>query len=432
MKRIFFIFCFELIYGASFSQQLSLSDAVAIALKNSLNIKIAKNTVEIAKVSNSYGYAGGLPLVNATATDQEQLMNLKQEYSNPANNKQSSNAASNILSTGLNASVLVYNGQRVVTAKKRLGVIESQSKVVLSSKALVLVYNVMLKYFDIVRQQGYARTLERSIEASKQKLEIVKTQQSVGLANNADLFQSQVDLNSQIQNLLAQQLVVDQDKTDLLTLLTLRPDSVINVNDTIIVDKSIQLDSILAAVGRNPDIEAANEQIQINHYIEKEVGAQRYPALTLGAGYNYNQTKNAAGFSLLNQSYGPYTGLTLSVPIFNGNIFKKQQQIAEINSKNATLLRDTLLLGYNSNTVKSYQAYTSNLQQLETAKTNFDLSQKLLALVIQRFQLRQATIVDVKNAQESFENAGYILVNVSYAAKASEIQLKRIANELDF
>ena len=262
------------------------------------------------------------------------------------------------------------------------------------------------------------------------KLDIVKKQQRVGVANDAELFQSQVDLNTQIQNLQAQQLVVEQGKTDLLTLLTLKPDSVVLIHDTILVDVSMRLDSILAAVQQNPDVQAAYQQITIDQYIEKEVGAQRYPALLLNAGYNFSHTVNAAGFSLLNQSYGPYIGLGLTIPIFNGNIYRKQQQVAGINVKIASLQRDTLLLGINSSAVKGWQAYRNNLRQLETAKENYDLSQKLLDLVLKRFQYKQATIVDVKNAQQSFENAGFLMINVSYAAKVSEIQLRRLANRL--
>lgn len=413
------------------AQTLTVRDAVQIALKNSLGIQLAKNNVEIAGINNSYGIAGGLPLVTGTATDQEQATSLKQQYADPTDDKQSNNAASNSLSGGLNASLLLYNGQRVVTAKKRLGVIESQTRQALSSRALLIVNNVLLKYYDIIRQQGYAKTLERSIDVSRQKLSIVQTQQSVGLANNADLYQSQVDLNTQIQNLQAQQLVVDQDKTDLLTLLTLNPDSTIAVEDTILVDKSIKLAPILDAVQTaNPDVMAADQQISINQFIEKETSAARYPSLVLGAGYNYARTRNAVGFSLLNLSYGPYAGVTLNVPIFNGNIYRKQQEVAGVNTKNAQLLKDTLVLNYRSNAVKNWQAYTNNLQQLETAKANFDLSQKLLDLVLQRFELKQATIVDVKNAQQSFEDAGYLLINVSYAAKSAEISLRRYANQL--
>ena len=413
------------------AQNLTVQEAVQIALKNNLGIQIAKNNVAIAGINNSYGIAGGLPLVTATVADQEQATSLKQEYANAANNKESTNAPSNSLSGSLNASMVLFNGQRVTTAKKRLDLIESQNHQQLSSRALLIVNNVLLKYYDIVRQQSYARTLEKSIEVSRQKLSIVQAQQSVGVANNADLYQSQVDLNTQVQNLQAQQLVVDQGKTDLLTLLTLNPDSVINVEDTILVDRNIQLATILNAVQTtNPDIIAANQQITISQFIARETGALRYPSLLLGAGYNYNRTQNTQGFSLLNLAYGPYTGVTLNVPIFNGNIYRKQEEIALINTHNAQLQRDTLVLGYTANAVKSWQAYNNNLKQLETAKENYDLSGKLLDLVLQRFQYRQATIVDVKNAQQSFENAGYLLINVSFAAKSAEIQLKRYGNLL--
>jgi len=69
---------------------------------------------------------------------------------------------------------------------------------------------------------------------------------------------------------------------------------------------------------------------------------------------------------------------------------------------------------------------------LETQQKNYDLSLQLLDLIIQKFQLRQATIIDVKQAQQTFENAGYQLVNLSYAAKAAEIQLKKLINRLSF
>ena len=57
----------------------------------------------------------------------------------------------------------------------------------------------MTSYYDIVRQQGYIKTIDLSIAVAQKKLDIVRAQQSVGLANNADLFQSQLDLNNLLQ-----------------------------------------------------------------------------------------------------------------------------------------------------------------------------------------------------------------------------------------
>ncbi len=409
---------------------VSLDTAISLALKQNLGIQIARNVVEIARTNNDYGVAGGLPFVNSTNSATQQFTSIEQKYSNPANNKMSANAPSTNLSSSVDGQVLIYNQGRIVNVKRRLALTEAQSRQLLDSRVQTVFYNVMMKYYDIVRQQSYAATLKATIQAFNEQLDIVQKQRNVGLANDADLFQSQVDLNTQLQNLQAQQLVVDQGKTDLLTYLNLRPDSIIAIRDTILVDTTIRLDSIQAAMARNPDLQAAGQQVQINQFIVREVAAQRYPSVTGSGGYQFSHTANPKGFTQLNQAYGPYLGVGLTIPIFNGGIYKRQEEVARINAANAGLVRDTLMLNIQANVIKGWQAYRNNLEQLHTAKLNYDLSGKLLGLVLKRFQFKQATIVEVKNAQQSFENAGYLLVNVSYAAKVSELQMRRLANAL--
>src|SRR5262249_939234 len=161
----------------------------------------------------------------------------------------------------------------------------------------------------------------------------------------------------------------------------------------------------------------------INELISKETAAQRYPSVRANLGYNYNRTKNAAGFTLLNQSYGPFVGLSLSIPIYNGSTYKRQQHVPNINTKNPELQKDILIRDYSAGVVKQYQAYMNNLNQVEAEKKNYQLAQQLQDLVLQRFQLRVATIIDVRIAQQTLVDAGYRLINVSYAAKAAEIEL---------
>lgn len=104
--------------------------------------------------------------------------------------------------------------------------------------------------------------------------------------------------------------------------------------------------------------------------------------------------------------------------------------MAEINVRNADLNVQAIKRDYEAQVVKSYQSYITTLKQLETEKENYELSNQLLELALKRFQFRQATIVEVKNAQQSFEASGYRLVNLSFAAKTSEIELKRLSNQL--
>jgi len=291
---------------------------------------------------------------------------------------------------------------------------------------------VMMSYYDIVRQQDLVKTIDKSIDVAQKKLDIVKVQQSVGMANNADLFQSQLDLNALVQQKQQQSLVIDQAKTGLLLLLNIKPDSLVNISDTIVVDTTLLIGNILNDLNRNADILAADNQVKINQLTVKETAALRYPSLQGSAGYNFNRSKTAAGNILLNQNNGAFAGLTLGIPIYNGSVYKRQQKVAEINVQNANLQRNIVLRNYTAQAVQNYQAYVSSLQQLDSQKTNVELAQKLIDLVLLRFQLRQATIIEVTQAQQSFQNAAYTLTNLSFAAKSSEIELKRLINQIKF
>jgi len=436
MKRLFFSFPLLLLFATGVAQQLRLQEAVSIALKNSLDIQLVKNNQEINIVNNNIGIAGGLPVATLTGSDNEQSVNIKQKISQKVNGADTSyniirnGATSNQLAASAGGSILLYNGLRVKATKKRLEELEKQGQEYISSQIQNVIAAVMTSYYDVVRQQSYLKTFDQSIAVAEKKLEIVKAQQSVGMANNADLFQSQLDLNNLQLSKTQQQLVIDQAKTGLLTLLTLRPDSTIAISDTILTDKSLVLGTVLDNLTSNPDIVAASQQIRINELIEKETAALRYPTIRASAGYNYNRTQNTAGQTLLNQSNGPFVGGNLTVPIYNGSIYKRQQKIAAINTRIAGVQRDITMRNYSSGAVKTYQAYASAKLQLETAQKNFELAQKLIELVLQRFQLRQNTIVDVSIAQQTFETAAFSLINLSYASKSSEIELKRLMSKL--
>lgn len=416
-------------YSCFAQQNLTLDSAIAIALRNSYDIEIARNNAEAADINDSYGMAGGLPVVTGTATDREQLNAVNQKISTGEHINRNS-AVGNTATAGLQGSILLYNGMQVVSAKRRLEGLQKQSQEYLNASIINTIATVMTQYYDVVRQQSYLATLDTSIAAGLQRLNIVKTQLGVGLANNADLFQSQLDLNALIQSRKMQELAIEQAKTSLLTSLTLKPDSNIVITDTITVDQSLMLEDVMNNIYQSPDIAAASMQVTINQLIERETAAQRYPSLYANAGYNYNRSQTAAGNILLNQTYGPYIGLSLTVPIYNGSIYKRQQKIAAINTENARLQQHILVRDNTSNAVKNYQAYQKSLQQLQTQQESYALAKQLLDLVLMKFQARVATIVDVKNAQESFANAGYLLVNMSYAAKAAEIEMKRLTYQL--
>ncbi|MBT9484219.1 TolC family protein [Sediminibacterium sp.] len=431
-KLILLVFLGTVSSQFGYSQnRLSLSDALAIALKNSYNIQLAKNNVEIATINNYVGVAGGLPTVNATVNDVENITTINQKFPDPSRDVTRSGVSSNNMNANITAGILLFNGFRVKAAQQRLNELQKMNQDMLNAQIQSTMASVITSYYDVVRQQNLLSTINKSIEVSQQRIDIINSRKEVGLANNADLYQAQIDLNALVQSKQAQQLIIDQGKTNLLSLIFVSPDSSVVINDTIVVDEKINFSQLKTLALKNPQVSVAEQQIKINELIERETAALRVPTLRATTGINFSNTKSGAGFILENRSYGPFLGVNLAIPIYNGLINKKQQQVAEINTRNAKVQRDQFLLDIETGAVRTYQAYANTLAQLKTAKQNQVLSKQLLDLVMQRFQLGQATIVDVKLAQQSFENESYRLVNLAFTAKVAEVELKRLANIIE-
>ncbi|MFM7357726.1 MAG: TolC family protein [Sediminibacterium sp.] len=412
-------------------QRLTLSDAINMALQKSLDIQLAKNNVNISEISDDMGFAGGLPTINATINDNEQVVSINQEFSEPSRNAKRPGVGSNNLFAGITATMVLYNGSRIISTRKRLEELKGLNQQLLLVQIQNTIAAVSTGYYDVVRQQELLKTIRQSIEASRKRLEILTIRKESGLANQADLLQAEIDLNALEQTLQNQQLVIDQTKTNLLNLIWMQPtDAAVLIQDTIVVNKNLRLDSIRKNMVANPSVQAASQQIKVNEWLEKETAALRHPTLRANTGYNFSSVKSAAGFALLNQSFGPFIGLNLGIPLYNGGVNKKQQQIASINTRNARLQYENALFDLEIGVVQTYQAYQSNLLQYQTQIKNFRLSAELLELVLARFSLGQSTIVDVRQAQASYETEGFRLVNLSYAAKVAEIELNRIAGKL--
>ncbi len=417
---------------------LTLTDAVKTALQNSYDIQLVENNLAISKNNNDYGVAGALPTLTATSSNNKSVSTIQQQFADPSRNTTKTGVDGNTLTAGLTASIIIFNGYRIMAYKDRLAMIEKQNGFLLQSQLQNTAAQVMQQYYNVVRQQAYLKTIEKSIEASQQRLDIVKTRQQIGVANQTDILQSNIDLNALLQAKQNQLLIIAQAKTDLARTINNNEDisSSIIINDTISIDNQLSFDkganSITIGLNNNPQLAALSTQVKINQQLEKETKALMYPTLRASTGYNVNSSSSAAGFSLLNETQGPFLGVNLSIPLYGGGAAKKTVSNARISSKNAELQAQSLSKDIFTNAYKTFDSYKNSIEQLPIETDNYSMTQALLNLVMQKYQLGQATMVDVKQAQQSFETAGFRLVSLKYTAKVAEIELKRISNQLKF
>ena len=428
MKLLFFSLLTILRLTAAAQQPapvLTLHEALNTALKNSLDIQISQTDVDVQGLRNNAGFAGGLPTVGLQATNNQVISNTNQEF-NTGTTVTRTGARSSQYNLGLAGNFTLYNGGRVVAARRRLDELAQISQLQLNSTVQAVLADVSLKYYAVVQQQRYIRTLQASVEVSRQKLRLIEVRQGVGLANNADRFQAQLDLNAQLQTQQQQLLAAEQARADLLRALTLDLAAPVAVEDTIPLDNSLRWNELEAALDKNPDLLAAGRQVRVNELLEREARAARRPSLGLNAGSNFARSSNAVGQTLYNQSYGPYAGLGVTLPIYSGGVNKRLVDIARLNTRTTELQSQALQRDYRLNARKAWLAYERQLGLVQSAEASYTTARQLLRLVQLRLEAGLSTLVDVRVAQQSFEDAGYRLVNYRYAAKSAEITLRQL------
>ena len=435
MQKISFI---VLLLGLLFSQEinaqnnLSLKEAVTIAIQNSYDIKLVENNLSIAQNNNNYGVAGGLPTVTANGTNNNTLTTINQTFPDASRNTTRSGVDGSTLNGGLTATMILFNGYRIAATKDRLESIQKQTEAALQVQMLNTSSTVMQQYYNVIRQLAFLKTIEKSIEASEQRVAIVKTRQELGVANQADLLQSSLDLNALLQAKQNQLLVLDQVKADLFNSMVVPANSNYVFTDSIQVDQKMILSDVESKMKAHPLLQSAQQLINVNQFLEKETKALMYPTLRANSGFNYNSNKSTAGFILLNESYGPFLGFNLSIPIYAGTANKRAYKNAQINTVNSKIQYDNTAQNLSTELFKTYQNYQNSLKQTPVEIENYKMSDALLSLVMERFKLGEATIVDVKQAQQSFETAGFRLTSLLFSAKIAEIELKRMSNQLSF
>jgi outer membrane protein TolC len=435
MQKISFI---VLLLGLLFSQEinaqnnLSLKEAVTIAIQNSYDIKLVENNLSIAQNNNNYGVAGGLPTVTANGTNNNTLTTINQTFPDASRNTTRSGVDGSTLNGGLTATMILFNGYRIAATKDRLESIQKQTEAALQVQMLNTSSTVMQQYYNVIRQLAFLKTIEKSIEASEQRVAIVKTRQELGVANQADLLQSSLDLNALLQAKQNQLLVLDQVKADLFNSMVVPANSNYVFTDSIQVDQKMILSDVESKMKAHPLLQSAQQLINVNQFLEKETKALMYPTLRANSGFNYNSNKSTAGFILLNESYGPFLGFNLSIPIYAGTANKRAYKNAQISTVNSKIQYDNTAQNLSTELFKTYQNYQNSLKQTPVEIENYKMSDALLSLVMERFKLGEATIVDVKQAQQSFETAGFRLTSLQFSAKIAEIELKRMSNQLNF
>ena len=434
MKRML-ICCLVLPFFATAQQVLTIEQAIDLALKNNYDIRLAKNDAAIA--ANDYAYANWAfaPRVNATASRVWNTTRTKQEFAN-GSKRDTSGIHSNNFTGNVTLSWTLFDGLKMFATRQKLEALHNLGEATVKDQLITTVANVIASYYEIVQQKQQLHNLSEQLSISDERVKLSDAKFQTGLGPKTDWLQSKVDYNALKASYLRQETLIAQSKTILNQLMAVEAGNVgYDVQDSIPLTPDLSFGKIREEMlQRNTSLLVAKENLHVSQLQLKESKADYFPIINFNSGYNFTRVNSNAAtnsFSpIFNQNGVLNYGFSATIPIFNGLNVHRQVKDAQLNvsyqqlTMENTRTRVDLAL---SNAFKDYEYYKT-IVTLE--EENLDLARENAFVALERFRQGVSTTIEVKEAQQSLEDAYNRLINARYNIKLAETQLLRLNGEL--
>jgi outer membrane protein TolC len=431
MKRIVASLSLLIMLVAGHAQQLlTADDAVSIALKNNFDILVAHNDAEVAKVNNTPGNAGMLPTIAVTGSDNYSLAS---GYQKPAAGPEIiyANQGASVFAAGAALSWTLFDGGKMFVTKKKLGELEKLGGLQFRVKVLQTAYDVTAAYYDVVRQKQQLASLQEVITYNQEQVTILQTSFGAGLSPKTALLQAQIDLNVYKENALAQQAVIRSAKRTLNQLLSRDADAGFEVTDSIPLNYAPDKDQLVRKLDTaNIDILAFQKQVEIARMNLQEARTQLFPRITVSGGYYASQSDNPASTVPLNRTYGPQAGGAVTIPLYQAGNVSRQIAAAKLQLSSTEYDLKSIKLGVAGQLRNALDEFESQRSLLQLEEGNVALAKENLDISMQRLRYGQSTTLELRLAQDSYEQSRTRLTNIKYSLKVAETKLRQLIAEL--
>jgi outer membrane protein len=320
-------------------------------------------------------------------------------------------------------------------ARNRLAALDEQAQLNLKSQIVNTISSVIVSYHDIVRQKQQLKAVEEQLAVSDERVKLATRKLDVGIGAKPELLQAKVDYNTFKTLAIQQEANIQLLKEQLNNLTGLQLEAAYDVSDTIIIDLTLQRETVEAGIEtKNFLLQSNRKNVEVAEYLVRERRADFLPVISLTSAYNYNQTENIVLIDPLrpffNQTDGYNFGLTASLPIFNGFSRKREFQQSKINLSRQWITFNQNKALVNVGVRNAFVAYTSAKEILLVEEETIVLARENVTIAFESFRRGVATFIELRTAQQSMAEAYNRLITARYNAKVAETELLRLNGSL--
>ena len=380
--------------------QLTLRDAIGIALSENPTIKMADQDVELKKVSRKEAWQSLLPTVdlsgNISYTIEAATMNIDGNQFKMGRDK------SNSWTGALQVSLPLFAPSVYRTMNMTREDIEKKKKKSRESRNS-MVNQTTKAYFQLLLAQDSYDVLKKSYDFSVENYNVVKAKFEQGKVSEYDKISAEVQMRNMKPSVVSAENAVNLAMLQLKVLLGISDAELqIEIKDNL---KNYEADvaafdgQMLVSLKENSTLKQLDFNERLLHSSLKVQKASFMPTLALSYQYQYQSISNA-DFRLGNYNWSPSStlALSLSVPLYRASNFTKVkstriqlEQLTEnrINTERQLQMQAT---SYQDNMEASAEQLTSNKESVAQAEKGRLIAQK-------RYEIGKGTILELNSSE---------------------------------
>ncbi|MDZ7719241.1 MAG: TolC family protein [Balneolaceae bacterium] len=424
MKRIFFLLtCFLIIPLVTFSQakQITLQEAIDIALENNYQLKQAENNLGLAESSIKSEYADFLPSVSGNLSSsrtagQQFIFDRFSEGLDPF-----VNVTSQSISGRVGADITIFDGFNNIRSLRASQQSKISSEESLKRARENVIFNTASRYLQILLDMQLLEIAEENLVTSQRQLEQIEAKVEVGSLPTVDLYNQQAQVANDELSVTQRRNSLNMSKLFLVRQLQIEPQGDyefvvpdISENENPEMLSSFDLNELVdQALMKRSDIKSEVADINNLRYQLKIARGNLYPTISASAGFSsrYSDQYSLAGEEVpfedqfFDQQVNRSLGLSVSIPIFNNWNRMNNIQSAQVQLKNAELSLDNTKLQVIQEVTQAYNDYSSYVQEFNAAEKSLTASEKAFETQQERYNVGASTLIELSQAQANFVEA---------------------------
>ena len=397
--------------------QLSLDEALKIALSESLTVQIADMEIEKTGYDKKISYAALFPDVNFSATYQRTIKKQTMSMTMGGQSQSIKVGMDNTYNAGFSASMPIVNfalWKSLDISAKSVELAVEQSK----QSRQDLVNQVETAFYACLLAHDAYEVYKENYLNARETYEQTKAKYESGRVAKYDMIRAEVNMQNAEPNMYDAQNSMVLATWQLKALIGMDLNQEIkckgSLDDYISKFKDVSIAGNEIYVENNSQLKQLAIQSEILTDTYKAKVAQFYPSLAGTVSYSWIAMNN--NFKFNHYKWNPYSvaGLTLAIPIFSGGeryyglkqtkLQQKQLALQQENARRGLVVAAKSNLNSMETALKQYNAAIATV---DGAQTGFDIAKK-------RYEIGSGTILDMNDAQLALLQAKLNVKNSIY------------------